>query len=285
MEGFIVAKEENNVDIERGSLLSFVYGKSKRCHLHKHEYFEIFLIIKGSITHLINGEKQTLTEGALALIRPGDIHTQICKDAETHFANLSFTKKIANEVFAFLFESEHKDRFLKSKLPPIVFLNADGKERLLNRLNELNALKREDVSGAKILLKSILAEVLPLFITTLHEPFENDVPRWLKEVAKKMTLPENFTLGVDKMIELSKKSREHLSRSVKKYFNVTVSEYINDLKINYASNLLISTNIPIIDICFNCGFQNESHFYKLFKSKTNLTPKQFRKEFALSINI
>ncbi len=285
MLDFIIAKEENNVDLETESLLSFVYGKSKQARLHKHDYYELFLVINGSITHLINGEKQVLDGGTLVLIRPNDIHTQICKDSDTCFANLTFTKNVASNVLNYLFDESTINELLLSSLPRVIILNSNSKQRLIERLNELNALRRSNVSGKKILLKSILAEILPLFITNLQLSNKHDMPLWLQDTLTKMSNPINFTQGASKMLEISKKSREHLARSLKKYLNVSVSEYINELKINYATNLLINTNMSIIDVCFACGFQNLSRFYKVFENKYNLTPKSYRKKFTISINV
>lgn len=285
MLDFIMAKEENNVEVERGYTLSFVYGKSRQNSLHKHEYYELFLIIKGSITHLINGEKQTLNEGSLVLIRPNDIHTQICKNDSTSFVNLAFTKDIANQTANFLFGSAVSNKLVNSKMPNLVYLSATNKQNILDSLNELNAVKRTDIETSKLRLKSILAQIFPLFVSNLQEHDSHNIPTWLKDVVNKASLPENFTLGTDKIVEISNKTREHLSRSIKKYYNVTLSDFINDLKINYASNLLITTNMPIIDVCFTCGFSNVSHFYSVFKQKNNLTPKEFRSENSMQINI
>ena len=42
---------------------------------HSHEYFEIFLITEGRVTHEFNGESTVLTQGALGLIQPGQVHS------------------------------------------------------------------------------------------------------------------------------------------------------------------------------------------------------------------
>ena len=81
------------------------------------------------------------------------------------------------------------------------------------------------------------------------------------------------------MIMLSQKSREHLARSLKQYFDVTPSEYINELRLNYASNLLIHTNTPVLKICYDSGFQSPSYFYKVFNKKYEMSPNEFRKQY------
>ena len=78
------------------------------------------------------------------------------------------------------------------------------------------------------------------------------------------------------MVELSGKSQEHLSRSVKKYYGVTLSEFVNELRLNYAVNLITNTNLKITDICYESGFGNLASFYTLFQKSYGKSPKKFR---------
>lgn len=80
------------------------------------------------------------------------------------------------------------------------------------------------------------------------------------------------------MLELSGYSREHLSRSVKKHLHMTLSEFINSLRINWICNMLINTDVPITDLCFEAGFSSLSYFYRIFKAATGMTPSDFRQK-------
>ena len=104
-----------------------------------------------------------------------------------------------------------------------------------------------------------------------------DLPLWMQSLNKEMRNPENFTAGIDKMIELAGKSREHICRSYKKYLNQTPSEFITDIKLNYAANLLLNSNMSVLDISLESGFENLAWFYEVFRKKFNKTPKNFRK--------
>ena len=79
------------------------------------------------------------------------------------------------------------------------------------------------------------------------------------------------------MVALSGKSREHVCRSVKKYYGQSLSEYINDRRLNFLANSLLTTNLPIIDLCYASGFENTAWAYTLFKRKYGTSPAKFRK--------
>ena len=89
-----------------------------------------------------------------------------------------------------------------------------------------------------------------------------------------------------KMIEISLKkicdkfhfSKNHIINVFKKEFGVTPLAYINDLKIRRAKYLLEVTSDTLETIALECGFNNYSHFYKLFYRETGLSPTEWKKK-------
>jgi YSIRK-targeted surface antigen transcriptional regulator len=68
----------------------------------------------------------------------------------------------------------------------------------------------------------------------------------------------------------------YLSELFKKEVGVTLSEYMQKEKIEEAKRLLTSTLHPILDISTRLSFHDQSHFTKLFKKFTGMTPKKYR---------
>lgn len=106
----------------------------------------------------------------------------------------------------------------------------------------------------------------------------SEIPLWLQEVCSAMGNKENFQKGIQAMKALSGKSHEHLCRVFKKYCNDTPTNYINEIRLNYSANLLSNTNIDILDISLESGFESLSHFYSLFKKNFGVTPLKFRQK-------
>lgn len=92
----------------------------------------------------------------------------------------------------------------------------------------------------------------------------------------KNNISHSFSLY--ELAELSGYSRYTLCRLFKDIMGHTIFEYINNYKIVMAKNLLLSTNKSIKEIILECGFENESYFYKLFKKNTNSSPLEFRRK-------
>lgn len=284
MQEYTRYTESTQVDMESECLYRFVYGATDIFAPHCHDYYEIFLTVSGTVTHWINGMTCKLPEGTLVFIRPDDVHGYIYdnpQSAETTYVNLTFTQNTMDQLFTYLSDSFPSEKLLRSPMPPSVTLSQAEKKRLLHQISELDLVKWQDKHALKLRMRVLLADIFARSFYALPEPEAEEQPLWFSQLTQDMEQPEHFAAGIECMITLSGKTREHLSRCIRKYLGVTATEYINDLRINYASNLLINTNAPILDICFTCGFQNVSRFYQVFKKKYDKTPSEFRKLYQV----
>lgn len=81
------------------------------------------------------------------------------------------------------------------------------------------------------------------------------------------------------LAELVGLSRFHFIRTFKKAVGETPHNYVNKLRMERAKAFLRETNEPIIQVGFETGFENPSHFSQVFKRFFGITPQQFRKTF------
>ena len=59
----------------------------------------------------------------------------------------------------------------------------------------------------------------------------------------------------------------------------TLSDYIIDIRLGFASRLLVDSSRTIAEICYDCGFNNLSNFNRMFKRKKGCSPKEFRENY------
>ncbi|MEE1043476.1 MAG: AraC family transcriptional regulator, partial [Clostridia bacterium] len=71
-------------------------------------------------------------------------------------------------------------------------------------------------------------------------------------------------------------SKNHIINIFKKEFNVTPIKYINDLKLRRAKYLLEVTSDTLESISLKSGFNDYSHFYKLFYQENGISPSMWR---------
>lgn len=82
---------------------------------------------------------------------------------------------------------------------------------------------------------------------------------------------------IPELAVLSGRSLSAFKRDFENYFNDTPASYIKTQKLLKANDLLVSTDFSVSEICYEVGFNDTSHFTKLFKLKYNLTPTEYRR--------
>ena len=69
------------------------------------------------------------------------------------------------------------------------------------------------------------------------------------------------------------------SRFFKLRTGKNLSDYIIDIRLGFASRLLVDSTMSIAEICYECGFNNLSNFNRIFKKKKACSPKEFRENY------
>ncbi|KPQ17058.1 MAG: AraC family transcriptional regulator [Algoriphagus marincola HL-49] len=70
---------------------------------------------------------------------------------------------------------------------------------------------------------------------------------------------------------------DHANNIFKKTFGTTLSQYITEERISHAQRVLLTSDLSITQLAFNCGFQSISRFNAAFLKITGCTPREFRK--------
>jgi len=83
-------------------------------------------------------------------------------------------------------------------------------------------------------------------------------------------------ISLDEVAHSAYLSVSRLSHIFKEQTEMTIVDYLTNVRIEYAKELLISTNKNCTEICFESGYNNQSYFTRTFKEVTGVTPRQFR---------
>lgn len=74
-------------------------------------------------------------------------------------------------------------------------------------------------------------------------------------------------------------SANYLSDMLRSLTGQTTQQHIHNKLIDKAKETLATTNLTVSEIAYQLGFEHSQSFSKLFKSKTNLSPLEFRHSF------
>ena len=91
---------------------------------------------------------------------------------------------------------------------------------------------------------------------------------------------ENFNqhISLDEIAGLVSMTVPAFCRFFKKTTSKTFTKLVNEYRVVHATKLLSESNMSITDICFECGFNNFSHFNKLFKEFTGKSASKYRSQ-------
>jgi len=253
---------------------------------HTHEYYEIFLSIEGSAVHYINNFQQIINPGSLVFIRPSDKHCfgMIDKNSSYEFINFAFSPNHALAINSYFDDIYDISKLSQNDISPMVQLIPHDVSKLIKKFDNINTIPYDSFTEQKLAIRRLLSDIIPIFFDKKNDNAIEEIPYWLLRTYNEMKKTENFIAGLDKMVELSGKTPEHLSRMLKKHYKTTPSQLVNTLRLNYAVNLLTNTSMKVIDICFEAGFINLSTFYNIFKDAHNITPNEYRKKYRIKLN-
>lgn len=97
----------------------------------------------------------------------------------------------------------------------------------------------------------------------------NDAIRYMKQnLSKKCTLEE-----ISGFVHLSPFYFHSIFRKIKK---TTPQKYLTEIRIEKASELLITTDMEIALIADQCGFSSQAYFTDVFRRQTTMTPRMYR---------
>lgn len=241
-------------------------------YLHHHDYFELFLVERGATRHLINGRAELLERGALVFIRPSDTHGfQAVTESDCHIINLMFRVETA-DFLAGRYGDELGHRYFWSRdaMPETHQLAGPRMERAINSAVELQTSRRS-LSRVEQFLLYVMTRVVDF-----SKSLPSDAPGWLVSACAAARDPGVFRLGVPGLVDVAGRGHEHVCRMVKRHLGMSPTAYLNRVRMEYAAMRLSSCEAPVDEISFECGIENLSHFYKLFRAHYGTTPKRYR---------
>lgn len=244
--------------------------------LHIHQYIEIVHVVQGQIDMQIGPEKYSICSGEIGIIFPNvahDYHTVTSAD---------YTKfRITNcypDILPF-----YKKQLLCTTPQNPVLSPAQIHEDVLYAEERLLYLdyKEDTIPLANALISLMMARVFPIFRLADHQ---SETPQDIScEIIAYLGnhFRENVTLtSVASKFGIGKFT---LSRIFSNTLRVNFTHYINSLRVNYAQHLLTTTDIKILNIAIECGYQNQQTFNRVFKEICGSTPKEYRRANYQSI--
>lgn len=93
-----------------------------------------------------------------------------------------------------------------------------------------------------------------------------------------------YNLKVDEFARLCGRSLSTFKREFRKIYDTTPQKWLLAKRLNLARNIILNTDLTIQEVCYDCGFESDSHFVRSFKNQFGVTPNQWRLSKANAMN-
>ena len=256
-----------------------IWNKSyKHQHIHAHDYYQIWYILRGNCTHRIDNSKFRLGNGDMIIIPPYSYHSMADGSDDLIVIGVDFTDGFFSDTDANknLMAYCINPIFLKHDNTKAVFFADNNIENLLIEMFDEFTHKNPFYDTV---IKSNLSKILVILSRTINYDIPNTKnQRAIAEVLKYIHSNLTEKIQIEDLCKISKMSETLLSTSFKRSTDKNIIEYINSLKINKAKQLLAETDMRVVEIAYELGFSDGSYFNRVFKKFVGMTPHVYRRE-------
>lgn len=88
----------------------------------------------------------------------------------------------------------------------------------------------------------------------------------------------NYDLSLDFIAQKFQITSSYLCRIIKQETGMSYKEYLTGLRMEAAKTMLRDPAVSVLDVCQRTGYNNVSHFIKVFQKHTGMTPAKYRDE-------
>ncbi len=260
---------------------------------HAHEFVELAFISQGEGEHEYEGTSYPISQGDVFIIEPGKEHTyRVGENQQVKVVNVLFVPALltgeleALSKMTSFFEFFYMEPFLRSEVSFQYKLTLNARQQfeireLLDRL--IHEYESKD-SGYRFLIKTKLIEMF-ITLSRIYEknkqkPLASSVSdrEMIERVCQFIEKRHANPLTLDQVSQMAGMSQSKFTSLFRRVTGQTFLEYRNDMRIRYAKHLLETTGDKIIQVAQEVGFDDLSHFNRLFKQAVGVSPGTYRRK-------
>jgi AraC family transcriptional regulator, transcriptional activator of pobA len=243
---------------------------------HRHNFYMICLITKGSGVHVIDFEKIELIPNRLFFLRPEQVHFWQVQ-SKSKLAVIQFSADFLTELFSY-----NNIPAINSSIDSFIDLQPETAASITQIFQTIDSENNQNQINSK---KIIQANIF-ILLSEIERLINNDPIK--RNKGNKYTILDNFKSllskkykkisSVSEFASLLNITPNYLNIVVKETTGQTANELMHKRIILEAKRLLINEHSDIVQIAFELGFKDASYFARFFKKSTGQSPTEFRND-------
>lgn len=248
---------------------------------HWHSYFEITWVLEGRGNYFVNGQEYTMEKDDIIIFNNVEPHGWKLLGGNMKLLVMIFSPEFVAEKIS-VFDTEYLKPFVERGSN---FKNRVGHEETVNgeirtSIREIYQEWNDRKEGYPLMIKANVLRILTMLIRAYQD--ETKSGEMLKEKKNAMKrLEQAFTyinahycekITLEEVASSVYMSSNYFSSYFRKVTNISFSDYVTRLRVNRARELLREDGANVTEIAMECGFNNISNFYRLYKKHMGKTP-------------
>lgn len=251
---------------------------------HRHNFYEIMYILDGNVYQIIDG-KEVIAKKHHLFIMNTDVEHMDCIDENSLVLYIQIPKPIMKTIVDNCVFSNNLNTFFsnsqKSLKKEYFYCEIKNTVQFDTLINKLIDEQKQHLPGHLFITCGLLCRLLMI----IEHQDKNSVHYVSEELPGNLSLfrrvekyLKEHTWNVDnkELLNVFYYSENSLNMLFKNFTGKSVRQYCIDKKLDFSTELLKDPTLSISDIINILGYQNKTYFYKIFKAKYGITPKEYR---------
>ncbi|WPR77741.1 AraC family transcriptional regulator [Algoriphagus sp. NG3] len=257
---------------------------------HYHPELELHYILQGEGTQYIGDTVSSFGSGDLILLGENLPHTWRCSEKyfqgnpeqEVEAFVLQFLPTCFGKEFLELPETQGISSLYENAKKGMI-IHGETKEKIgmiLHQATKSTNLERliHFLEILQILGSTTEYETISPGYANSHLANISEMRR-LEKIYTYVLAHYRDDISLEKISSIANLSVTSFARYFKQMTNKTFFEFLIEIRISNVCRALIEDQLPIEVICYECGFNNVSNFYRHFKKVTGMTPHNYKRQY------
>lgn len=265
---------------------------------HWHNEVEILYFSGGSFQLDINMEQFSIDSESLYFINPGELHSIITKMSDSQEDAVLFSPSLLSFDTYDTAQMQLIQPILKGRMlfprcitpeHPAFLPVRDAFMAVFRSFRHayqeesgIDMIAVTDDLTSQLYIKSSLLFIFAMLSEYhLFTPTEEQYDKRVEDIKTALTyIKDNYRdkIYISDLAGQVNLNEQYFCRFFKKAIGRTPMEYVNEYRIKQTRRLLEETDLPVTEVCLECGYNNLGNFLREFRKQTGTTPLQYRKQ-------
>jgi len=261
--GEFYGQTKKRTDLPGLSLTETNYLPLTRLPSHSHERAYFCFILSGSYIEMYDNKTRNCSPWTLAFHPPNEMHSEHIGDRQVCSFNVELASSGSERIREYSDIITHSSHLQGG---PIGLLAI----RLYREFQQMDEVSPLAIEG---LVLELIAAASRIAAGEIRRPYNP----WLRQAKDLLHAHFADSLSLSDVSVAVGMHPVQLAREFRGYYHCSIGEYIRQLRVEHACQLLSGDTKSLGDIAQSAGFYDQSHFCRVFRKCTGITPLEYRR--------